>query len=369
MPTAPTPARNRRKPTATVERSQARQIAVVGAGMAGVTCARTLVQAGHRVTLIEKSRGFGGRMATRSTEFGSFDHGAQFFTVRDPRFELALSLYPQLVQAWKTSTVRVLDERGQTMASAQPPRETHWLPTPGMNALVRAWAEPLVNGHLNAAVHLNTRVEKIESDALHPTQWQLRCETADGGQQVLGGFDQVVLALPHPQAGSVLKASGLALDFQEALHQVAVAPCWTLMLAFPQAMQPNLPHFGPKWNTARSEHHRISWLTRENGKPGRTPVERWTVQANPRWSERHINDDAERVKAKLLKGFAEITGIRATPSHAVVHRWLYAQTQRPLGRAYLLNPTLGLAVCGDWCQGHRVEDAFTSGLDLALAMA
>ncbi len=343
-------------------------IAVVGAGMAGVACARTLVQAGHKVTLLEKSRGLGGRMATRSTEFGSFDHGTQYFTVRDDRFEQALSLNPGLVQAWKTSTVRVMDERGQTMASAQPPRETHWLPTPGMNAVVRAWAEPLGNGSLDATVHLNTRLDKLEPDALHPTQWQLRCETGDGGQLVLGGFDQVVLALPSPQASSLLKASGLAPEFQKALNQVTVAPCWTLMLAFPQAMQPDLPHFGPKWNTARSEHHRISWLTRENGKPGRGNVERWTVQASAQWTERHVNDDPERVKAKLLKGFAEITGIRAQPSHAVVHRWLYAHTQRPLGQAYLHDAAAGLALCGDWCLGHRVEDAFVSGLELALAM-
>ena len=60
--------------------------AVIGAGMAGVACARTLLQAGHRVSVFEKSRGFGGRMATRSTEFGGFDHGAQYFTVRDSRF-------------------------------------------------------------------------------------------------------------------------------------------------------------------------------------------------------------------------------------------------------------------------------------------
>jgi len=55
-------------------------IAVVGAGMAGITCARTLQQAGHQVTVFEKSRGLGGRMATRDSAFGSFDHGAQYFT-------------------------------------------------------------------------------------------------------------------------------------------------------------------------------------------------------------------------------------------------------------------------------------------------
>jgi len=68
-----------------------RHIAVIGAGMAGIACARTLVQAGHRVTVFEKSRGAGGRMATRRSEFGGFDHGAQFFTVRDERFQSCAS--------------------------------------------------------------------------------------------------------------------------------------------------------------------------------------------------------------------------------------------------------------------------------------
>ena len=77
-------------------------------------------------------------------------------------------------------------------------------------------------------------------------------------------------------------------------------------------------------------------------------------------------DDPERVRGKLLKGFAEITGIRATPGHAVVHRWRYAQTQVPLGQAGLYDAALGVGLCGDWCLGHRVENAFVSGLSLAL---
>jgi predicted NAD/FAD-dependent oxidoreductase len=55
-----------------------KNIAIVGAGMAAITCARTLVQAGHRVTVFEKSRGVGGRMSARNSPYGTFDHGAQY---------------------------------------------------------------------------------------------------------------------------------------------------------------------------------------------------------------------------------------------------------------------------------------------------
>ncbi|WP_372659133.1 NAD(P)/FAD-dependent oxidoreductase [Hydrogenophaga sp.] len=350
-------------------------VAVVGAGMAGVACARTLVQAGHRVTLFEKSQGFGGRMATRRTEFGGFDHGAQYFTVRDKRFAQALLTAQALARPWSASTVRVLDELGHVLASAPPPTEPHFVATPGMNALVTHWAQPLLHperhGDLAAQTRLQTRVSRIERDALNPQQWQLRADdTSDeaGGQQVLGGFDRIVLALPHPQIHELLLDSGHAPELRHQLTNVHVAPCWTLMVAYPNAMQPGLSHLGPQWNAARSIHHRVSWLARESSKPGREPIERWTLQASPAWSTKHLNDDPERVKAKLLKGFAEITGIRTTPGHAVVHRWHYAQTQTPLGRSHLFDKALGIGLCGDWCLGHRVEDAFVSGLELALDM-
>jgi renalase len=344
-------------------------VAIIGAGMAGVTCARTLVKAGHQVTLIEKSRGPGGRMATRRSDFGGFDHGAQFFTVRDPRFQKALDTTPDVIAPWSPKTIRVLDALGQTLASAPVPRETRWIAIPGMNELIKAWATPLTDGSLRASTLLETRVTRIERDALHPHQWQLRTEGPQEAQQVHGGFDRVVLAIPHSQAIDLLNVSALAAALQDALHGVEVVPCWTLMIAFPQAMQPGLNEFGPRWQAAHGEHHRIRWLARENSKPGRATVERWTVQASPRWSYEHLEDEPDRVKAKLLKGFAELTGIRATPSHAEVHRWRYAQTIQPLGQPYLIDATGGLGVCGDWCLGHRVEDAFVSGLELALALA
>jgi predicted NAD/FAD-dependent oxidoreductase len=364
-----------RKAAPTAKASQApsgMHFAVIGAGMAGVACARTLLQAGHRVTLFEKSRGFGGRMSSRRTEFGGFDHGAQYFTVRDKRFARALLTAQALVRPWSVSTVRVLDELGHVLASAPPPTEPHFVAIPGMSSLVSHWAQPLAHpelyGNLKSRTLTETRVTHIERDVLDPAQWQLRAEDSEGGQLVVGGFDRVLLALPHLQAHDLLLASGHAPHLRHRLSAVQVAPCWTLMVAYPNAMQPGLPHLGPQWNAARSTHHRISWLARENSKPGREPIERWTVQASPAWSSKHLEDDAERVKAKLLKGFAEITGIRAAPAHAVVHRWRFAQTQTPLGETHIYDPELGIGLCGDWCLGHRVEDAFVSGLELALAV-
>jgi predicted NAD/FAD-dependent oxidoreductase len=344
-----------------------KHFAIIGAGMAGITCARTLVQAGHRVSVFEKSLGVGGRMATRSTPFGSFDHGAQYFTVRDDRFALALQTAPGLCKPWGANAVRVLDEHGRVAEAALPTREQHWVAVPGMSSLVRQWSLPLVQAlDTVSSMTLQTSVERIERDAVNAKRWQLRTVSADGGNHVYSGFDGVMIAVPHVQASTLLSNSDLAPKFVAQMAKVSAAPCWTLMIAYPKASQPNT--LGPQWNCARSTHHRIAWLARESSKPGRDPIERWTVQASPDWSKEHLEDDSPRVKAKLLKAFAEVTGIRAEPGHAEVHRWRYAKTQKPLGKSHLWDAKSGLGVAGDWCLGHRVEEAFVSGLELALAV-
>lgn len=343
-----------------------KNIAVVGAGMAGVTCARTLMQAGHQVTLFEKSTSVGGRMATRHTAFGSFDQGAQYFTVRDPRFVQALQTVPGLCKRWSANTIRVLDEQGQVAAVGLPTTEAHWVPTPGMNALASRWALPLMEQH---RVELETRVTRMERDALNSRQWQLHTEGPGGVQHVFSSFDSVLLALPARQTRVLLQTAQQFDLLLQQIDQVKVAPCWTLMLAFPQAMQPGLSALGPQWNAARSTHHRIAWLARESSKPGRGAVERWTVQASPAWSQEHLEDDARRVQAKLLKAFSEVTGIRAEPAYVDSQRWRYAQTTQALGKSHLWDASAGLGVCGDWCLGHRVENAFVSGLELALTLA
>ena len=338
-----------------------RNLAVVGAGMAGVACARTLAQAGHEVTLFEREATVGGRMASETSPFGGFDSGAQYFTVRDGRFARALETAPALVRPWSANAVRVLDAHGRVAEAALPTREPHWVAAPGMDALLAHWAAPL-----GPQLRTGTRVAAIERDTLDGACWQLRGEAPDGAQQVHSGFDAVLLALPPARTRALLDGHSPALLAR--MESVRIAPCWTLMIAFPQASQPTLPHLGPQWNAALSTHHRVAWLARESSKPGRTPIERWTLQASAAWSAEHLRDDAPRVQAKLLRAFSEITGIHATPTWAQLRCWSEAKTETPLGQSHLWAPREGLGVAGDWCIGHRVEDAFVSGLSLALAV-
>lgn len=344
---------------------QPRNIAVIGAGIAGLACARTLTQAGHRVTVLDKGAAVGGRLASYDTPFGSFDHGTQYFTVRDPRFQKALAITPGLCKPWSANAVRVLDPHGRVAEAALPAPEAHWVPVPTMDALPRHWAEPLMAA---AGVVLETRVTRVERDTLDHQRWQLQTSGPQDSIHVYSGFDSVVLAIPHARAAALLNQSAIVPALAKDMEHVEVAPCWTLMLAYPQAQQPTLSHLGPQWNAALSTHHRIAWLARESSKPGRSGIERWTVQASAAWSQEHLNDDSPRVQAKLLKAFSEVTGIYAEPTFAEVHRWMWAKTTNPLGRSHLWDKKAGIGICGDWCLGHRVEDAFVSGLELALAV-
>ena len=362
MPKAPhtSPSTVRRKGSAKAPR----HIAIVGAGVAGIACARTLVQAGHQVSVFEQHPEPGGRTRSVDSPFGSFDAGAQYFIVRDPRLERVLQTQPGLCRPWSASTVRVLDAAGRVVAASPVPKDPHWVAAPRMDALVQAWATPLQDaGHL----HTDAQVVRMETDRLRPGAWQLTTVSKDGARHVHAGFDAVLLAMPAIPAQTLL--ADAASPLAKNLSGVAMAPCWTLMLAYPQAMQPGLTTLGPQWNAARSTHHRIAWVARESSKPGRSLIERWTVQASPEWSAEHLEDDPARVQAKLRKAFAEITGIRTEPAHAELQRWRHARTLQPLGQSHLWDAPAGLGVCGDWCLGHRVEDAFVSGLELALAVA
>jgi predicted NAD/FAD-dependent oxidoreductase len=168
--------------------------------MAGIACARTLVQAGHEVSLFEQDAEVGGRMASTASPFGSFDTGAQYFTVRDPRFEQALATTPGAARRWSANAVRVLDAHGQLSAPSLPhPNRTGSACPRWANCC--AWAAPLAAA---GRLHTGTRVASLQRDSLEPTRWQLRTEGEAGSRQVHAGFDAVLLALPAPAAAALL---------------------------------------------------------------------------------------------------------------------------------------------------------------------
>lgn len=350
---------------------RAKRIAVIGAGIAGLACARTLMQAGHDVHVYERLTQAGGRMRSVNGPYGSFDIGTQFFTVRDPRFQQALDTTPGNLRAWSVHSIQTRNAQGRRIDKIAPTREKHWVGMPDMQSLPLAWAAPLWDaGRLHLGQSLRALNHHIANGSDHSRhQWSLMLDTEDHGPQIASDFDTVVLALPAPLAVQLLQTAPQGAALAKTLATVEMAPCWAMTLSYPMAAQAGLSTLGPQWNAARSTHERIAWVARESSKPGRAQTERWTIHANPLWSNEHRHDDATRVLSKLQKGFGEITGIRVAPRHASVYLWPHAHTLASLGKSYAHDPSVGLGLCGDWCLGLRLEDAFISGLEMGLALA
>ncbi|MEN1680862.1 MAG: FAD-dependent oxidoreductase [Planctomycetota bacterium] len=322
----------------------ANSTAIIGAGVAGLTCAQHLAGAGYAVTVFEKSRGVSGRLSTRRVEGGlAFDHGAQYFTARDPRFINRVTQWRKAgVAAEWTGRIATLN---QGVSTVKQDNKTRLVGTPDMPAVCRHMA-----GELD--VKLKTRVTSLKREA---SRWQVHCD--GGGAE---DFDRVLLAIPAPQASELL---GEAPGLRDQVLPVTMQSCWAVMAAFEQPV--DVPLDG-----AFVEASPLSWIARNSSKPGRpSSTDAWVLHGSHEWSEANLEIEPQEAKQRLLDAFWQSTGAAPrTPAYATAHRWRYAIPPAPLGERALYDPALGIGVAGDWCGGPRVEGAFLSGLALAEAV-
>ena len=311
-------------------------VAVIGAGIAGLAAARRLHAAGIHVVLFEKSRGVGGRMATRRIDAMAFDHGAQFFTARGEIF----SAY-----AAKWLEAGVIAQWSHAMPDAR--TGTRYVGTPGMTAPARALAAGLI-------IVTGTTVSRIARSSVDG-RWRIHDGNGVLGAAAIHAFDMVVLAVPAPQARPLISESGVDLHGTE---RAIYAPCWALMVAAggPVAGLADIvaPTDGP-----------IGWIARNGSKPGRAALpESIVAHATPVWSRENLERPADEVRDLLLESLRSHAGAFEAV-YAIAHRWRHALVETPAGASYLWNAAAGFGACGDWCIGGRVEAAFDSGDQLA----
>lgn len=322
-------------------------VAVIGGGIAGQSAAAVLSAAGARVTVFDKGRGAGGRLSTRRDGDLQWDHGAQYFTVRDPvlKAQIARLVAEGSIAPW-TGLIGTLGPGGFTPGDGTEQRFTG---CPRMSTLV-------------AALGSGATVYGVELREIVPRGPKLTVTDRQG--EHFGPYDGIVVATPAPQAVPLL-----ALDppLAAQVSAVEVAPCWALMLAFdaPLALE-----FDGAFIDSTLADGALAWIARDSSKPGRDRGrETWVVHASPAWSREHLEEEAEAIAARLTAAFAAVTGVTVLPRTIKAHRWRYAQTTQPLGQPYLLDPHRPIGACGDWCLGARIEGAFLSGRALGAALA
>lgn len=298
------------------------RIGIVGAGMAGLSCAQALRLHGHDPVLFDKGRGPGGRMSTRrlDTVLGqvAFDHGAQYLTARDPAFVAQVARWADAghVARWPAAGADA------------------WVGTPAMNTPIQVMAA-------DHDVRWNTRIDAIARDGT----WRIGDEA----------FDAIIIAVPAEQVAALIEPHDRALA--DTARSAVSSPCWTVMAAFDRPV----PTDRGRWTNVGI----IASAVRNSAKPGRTGPEAWVLQADEDWSRDHLEEQPEAVERKLLATLTEQIG--ADPASIVatsVHRWRYAKAAG-LDHGAVWNAAIGLGACGDWLIAPRIEAAWLSGRELA----
>lgn len=319
-------------------------VAIIGAGIAGLTCAVQLQAKGLDVQVFDKSAGVGGRMSTRRGPSWQCDHGAQYFTAQSAAFREELLRWEAAgVAGLWTARMRVID------SPESPWRETgastkRYVGVPSMTAPAQFLAASL-------PVQLESHVDILKRE---PEGWRLHI-AGQGWQDRL--YDALVLALPAPQAKDLL--SQINSPLRELVASVRMRPAWALMMRCDET-------FDPGFDAVFVNSGPIRWLARNLSKPQRRGDNMWLLHATAQWSEGQLEAQPSEVIKILFEALQDICP--ALVHETVAHRWLYADTEVLLGRESLWDGEIGLGLCGDWLREAKVEGAWRSAISLAKVM-
>lgn len=276
-------------------------VAIIGAGAAGLAAARRLHAAQIRPTLFDKGRNPGGRLASRDTAVGRFDHGPD-------RLHLRPEAAPMLADAVRAGLLEATSDSGEP-----------WRARPDLRSLASYWAEGL-------DVRCQRRVTAVRSQAGRP-----QLHFAEGEPAC---FDAVIVTVPLPQAAALLP------EFADRLAQFAVRydPCWTLMWAPSTRFSADPPPMtSGDWLQA---------LVAQGANPGDTGRPRYVIHASAEYSRRHLDADPVELRQSMLAALAQYSGwpVRPEQDHAQAHLWRYARRRSP-GElpCWWLSPQLYLA--------------------------
>ncbi|MFT6332027.1 MAG: putative NAD/FAD-dependent oxidoreductase [Lentimonas sp.] len=319
-----------------------KRIAIIGSGMSGVTLAKKL-STSNEVVVFDKSRGIGGRMATRRIDENyHFDHGAQFFTAKDDEFKdfCIKAKADGVIEEWKCRFAEIVDNkinRKWQFGSDKP----HYVAKPQMNNLCKYVAHGL-------EVLLGKKIESINFDS---GKWSLR--TAN--DEIFDDFDYLFLAIPSHQAINLIPKS---FKYFDVVSNVKMMGCFALMLGFKEDLRLD-------FDAALVKESIISWISVNSSKPERPSGFSLLLNSSNGWADENIEEDSELVKQKMIDALQKIVNFNAGDiTYQNVHRWRYANSSLRQGHKSLFDPNLNLGICGDWLISGRVENAFLSAMDL-----
>ncbi len=320
--------------------------AVVGAGVAGLACARGLAARGMRVTVYERSGVVGGRLGCLPTESGDFDAGAQYLTVQNEAFanEVRQWVGADLLRTWDARLADLSNGQGVLLA----PSTSRYVGVPAMQSVAGFMARGL-------EIVLDTTVVRIERAG---AGWKLYA--AGDTDLHAAGFDGLVLAMPSVHALPLVRAQTAFAPLLEPLRWDA---CWTACLAL---SRPSGIEFDGAFI---NDDPILAWAACESTKPMRQcdngVAERWLLHARPNWSNNFADLSADEAARWMQRAFAARLARPLAQKTCVAVRWSAALAVEPIAEPFLWDAERVIGLAGDWCGGARVESAFLSGSALA----
>ncbi len=316
---------------------------IVGAGISGLLAATELQAAGWTVTVLDKGRGVGGRMATRRIDGASFDHGAQFFTVRTERFQ-------NLVDGWLAAGAAAEWSRGFPNAAGEGGNDGHprYRGSEGMTSIPKF-----------LAANLDVRTgEKVLELQQVDEGWRAVC-----GSGLSISAEASVITAPAPQALALAQSGGYELDrdVRETLKRIVYDPCLAVMALLSESGGMPAP------GGVQIKDEPLDWIG-DNRQKGISEQPALTVHGGPNWSREHYEDPEDEVTAKLISLASNQLGtdLSALVRETSLHRWRYSWVTESHPEPYLASPDgPPLVFCGDGFGQPKVEGAALSGLAAA----
>lgn len=347
-------------------------VVVIGAGIAGLTAGQHLHQQGYRTLIVEKSRGLGGRLATRRVDQQPVDHGCRFITPfqQDNSGLMAQLLQEEVLIPWSVAgyDLAVTGDLHPRVDDA-----TYYVAPRGMTAVAKFLAAEL-------PVHRSCRVTRLQ---LTDKTWTVQWENALG-QTETAAARSVVAAIPAPQILPLLSYSGSSLSMEpllQILSGVQFEPVITVMAGYPLEQAPVPPAgvapasrasaTGAGWMVCGNDHATLRWVGLDSSKRSHPHQAVVVIHSTPRFAADFLDQgEISAAGPPLLDAASSILGSGlAQPVWQQTHRWRYGFASHPYPEDYLSHGDIpGFIGCGDWCLGSNVEAAFCSGQKAAQAV-
>lgn len=332
------------------------KIAVIGAGISGLTAGKELANAGHEVVVFEKSGGYGGRLATRYSgkdHQQKLDHGIPCFKAEGPEFKRLIGELEQngLLTTWEGSFAEC-DSNGNVQLFEN--ESPYYMAPQGMNSIGKHIGRNLdirFNEKVGGLTHIGENRRKKRS-------WMLNFPTA-----LTESADAVIIAAPARQAYGLINTTVdeiETLKLVREIDEVEYESQFTLLLGFKEADV-------PEWNAMECDNGIIEWISNESTKRDNKGVKNFVVHTTSEFAKSHMNMDRKLVEEKILDQLTNILGgWAALADWKQLHFWRYSQVKNPLRHDFMEikgNDT-PLALVGDYMNGKTVESAYLSGLKL-----